>query len=78
MAKEALPRNAWGYVHGDAGLRHTEDNNLAAFRKWGIVPNRLVDFKYVDLTTEVLGCKLSSPLIIAPVGVSLVCAFRAD
>lgn len=70
MAKKVLVKNAWGYVHGDAGMRHTEDNNLAAFKKWGLVPNRMVQFKAPDLRTEVLGCKLSSPLIIAPVGVS--------
>jgi lactate 2-monooxygenase len=70
MAKDILPRNAWGYVHGDAGLRQTEDNNLAAFRKWGLVPNRLVPFAAADLSTEIAGIKLANPIIIAPVGVS--------
>lgn len=61
--------DAWGYVHGDAGTRGTEDANLAAFKKWGLVPNRLRSFKQVDLSTEVVGIKLANPLIIAPVGV---------
>ncbi|GAA5881224.1 hypothetical protein JCM3774_000658 [Rhodotorula dairenensis] len=69
LAKEVLPADAWGYVHGDAGTRGTEDANLAAFKKWGLVPNRLRGFKQVDLTTEVVGIKLANPLVIAPVGV---------
>ncbi|KAL7420597.1 hypothetical protein Q5752_004548 [Cryptotrichosporon argae] len=69
LAKDVLARNAWGYVHGDAGTRETEDNNLAAFRKWAVVPNRLVKFDRADLATRVLGLELASPLIVAPVGV---------
>lgn len=64
-----LTSDAYGYVHGDAGQRETEDNNLSAFRKWGMVPNRLLDFERVDLTTTVCGSQLPNPLIIAPVGV---------
>lgn len=35
-AQDALPATSWGYVHGSAGMRRTDDNNLAAFKKWGI------------------------------------------
>ncbi|OCF40882.1 hypothetical protein I317_05332 [Kwoniella heveanensis CBS 569] len=69
MAKEILPANAWGYVHGDAGTRQTDENNLASFKRWGIVPSRLVKFDKVDLSTKVLGMDLAYPLILAPVGV---------
>jgi len=68
-AKEVLPANAWGYVHGSAGMRETDDNNLAAFRKWGIVPNRLVPTRKPDLSTKVLGLDLPYPIALAPVGV---------
>ncbi|WRT64594.1 uncharacterized protein IL334_001527 [Kwoniella shivajii] len=69
MAKEILPASAWGYVHGNAGTRETYENNRKSFKKWAIVPNRLVKFDKVDLTTKVLGLELNNPLIIAPVGV---------
>ncbi|CAD6585187.1 MAG: hypothetical protein TREMPRED_004068 [Tremellales sp. Tagirdzhanova-0007] len=68
-AQSILAANAWGYVPGDAGLRETETNNLAAFRKWGIVPNRLSGVEIPDIEVDVLGLKLPSPICAAPVGV---------
>ncbi|KAG8851852.1 hypothetical protein FRB96_009036 [Tulasnella sp. 330] len=69
MAKEVLPANSWGYVHGSAGSRETDDNNIAAFRKWALVPNRLVPTRQPDLKTKILGFDIPYPIALAPVGV---------
>lgn len=68
-AEKALSGNSWGYVHGSAGMRKTDDNNRAAFDKWGLVPNRLVAVKQPDLSTKLLGQDLKFPIALAPVGV---------
>lgn len=68
-AREQLPANSYGYVHGSAGMRLTDDNNRRAFKQWGLVPNRLIDVKQPDLSVSILGQKLKYPIAIAPVGV---------
>ncbi|PON21737.1 L-lactate dehydrogenase (cytochrome) [Trichoderma gamsii] len=72
QAKEVLSASAWGYVYGSAGQRETHNKNLAAFKKWGIIPNRLVDANYPDLSTTLFGEKFQSPIAIAPVGVQKI------
>jgi lactate 2-monooxygenase len=80
MAKEVLPATAWGYLHGNAGMGSTYDRNLAAFRRWSIVPRRMrpsrVDEKgnplFSDTTATVLGKKLPFPLALAPIGVQKI------
>lgn len=72
QAKEILNANAWGYVYGSAGQRETHDKNLAAFRKWGLVPSRLVDANFPDLSTSLFGENFKYPIAIAPVGVQKI------
>ncbi|PVH84052.1 FMN-dependent alpha-hydroxy acid dehydrogenase [Cadophora sp. DSE1049] len=50
-AKKTLSANAWRYVSGNAGPGETEEKNRAAFRKWSIIPSRLVQTKYPSLST---------------------------
>ena len=78
LAHEVLPRSAWGYVHGDAGQRQTENNNLASFAKWGLIPKRLIPVERVDLSVEILGMRLAGPILIAPVGVSPHKKYKQD
>jgi 4-hydroxymandelate oxidase len=42
--------------------------NREAFRKFQLRPRRLVDTRELDTSTEVLGTKLSSPIVLAPAG----------
>ncbi|RDW74775.1 alpha-hydroxy acid dehydrogenase [Coleophoma cylindrospora] len=72
LAKERLSAEAFGYVYGSAGKRETSDNNLAAFKKWALIPNRLVDSEFPDLSIEIFGQKYPYPIAIAPVGVQRV------
>jgi lactate 2-monooxygenase len=51
-------------------MRETTDKNRAAFRKWSIVPRRLVKYDgFPNLKTEIFGETLQYPIAMAPVGV---------
>lgn len=75
LALSRLSAEAKGYVYGSAGHRETTDKNLAAFRKWSIVPRRMVKTtEFADLSTVVFkGSKYEQripfPIAMAPVGV---------
>ncbi|KAF1845974.1 FMN-dependent alpha-hydroxy acid dehydrogenase [Cucurbitaria berberidis CBS 394.84] len=70
LACSRLSADSKGYVYGSAGVRETTDKNRAAFKKWSIVPRRLVKYDgFPDLKTEILGEQLSVPIAMAPVGV---------
>ncbi|KAG4253929.1 L-lactate dehydrogenase (cytochrome) [Fusarium proliferatum] len=80
LAKETLSATSWGYIHGNCGSGSTYRNNLTAFSRWSIVPNRLVpshrdengNEQFSDTSTTVLGQKLPFPLAIAPIGVQKI------
>nr|POE62509.1 putative lactate 2-monooxygenase pb1a11.03 [Quercus suber] len=72
LAKEKLSAESWAYVYGNAGRAETRDKNLAAFRKWSIVPSRLHGAGLPNLETTVLGQKLPFPIALAPVGVQKI------
>lgn len=67
-AKRLLPPAHWGYlqtgVDGDATVRA----NQAAFSRYQLRPRRFVDVSRVDLSTEVLGTRLASPIVFSPIG----------
>ncbi|WP_329454355.1 alpha-hydroxy-acid oxidizing protein [Streptomyces sp. NBC_01497] len=73
-ARAALPESVWSYVAGGAGDEHTQRANVEAFRRWGLVPRMFVGAKERDLTVELLGMRLASPLFMAPIGVIGLCA----
>ncbi|PLB48131.1 putative FMN dependent dehydrogenase [Aspergillus steynii IBT 23096] len=72
LAKAQLPASAFGYVHGSAGTRSTDTNNQNAFKKWGILPSRLVASDFPDLCTTLFGDTYDYPVAIAPVGVQRI------
>ena len=76
LAKERLPADSFGYVWGSAGTRETDDNNRAAFKKWGIVPSRLVKSDFPNLKTTLFGEEYDYPVAMAPVGVQRI--FHTD
>ncbi|WP_378730936.1 lactate 2-monooxygenase [Nocardia brasiliensis] len=73
-AQLALPPGIWSYVAGGAGDEFTQRTNVTAFEKLGIVPRMLRDTKVRDLSIELFGMKLPSPLFMAPIGVIGLCA----
>ncbi|EED16899.1 FMN dependent dehydrogenase, putative [Talaromyces stipitatus ATCC 10500] len=72
LAKDILPADSYGYIWGSAGLRETDDNNRAAFRKWALIPSRLVKSDFPSLKTALFGQEYDYPIAIAPIGVQRI------
>ncbi|GAA3871686.1 hypothetical protein GCM10023084_25840 [Streptomyces lacrimifluminis] len=73
-ARAALPPSVWSYVAGGAGDEHTQRANVAAFQRWGLIPRMFVGASQRDLTVELFGMTLPSPVFLAPIGVIGLCA----
>lgn len=72
-AQAAMSPSLYSYVAGGAGDEATQDVNVTAFSKWGLIPRMLVGADERDMTVELFGETLSSPLFMAPVGVIGLC-----
>ena len=72
-ASAAMPPAVLGYVQGGCGDEFTQDSNADAFRHWGMVPRMMVDCSKRDLSIELFGMRLPSPVFMAPVGVIGIC-----
>jgi lactate 2-monooxygenase len=73
-AQAALPPSVWSYVAGGAGDERTQRANVAAFDGWGLVPRMFVGAAERDLSVELFGMSLPSPVFMAPVGVIGLCS----
>ena len=73
-AQAALPPSVCSYVAGGAGDEHTQRANVTAFERWGLIPRMFVGAAQRDLTVEMFGMTLPSPLFMAPIGVIGLCA----
>jgi lactate 2-monooxygenase len=68
-ARHQLSQDALGYILPSAGNGDTARANRAAFDRWRIEPRVLRGSAQRDLSCKILGTKLSSPLMIAPMGI---------
>lgn len=73
-AEKALPPSVWSYVVGGAGDERTQRANREAFDGWGLMPRMFVGADQRDLSVDLFGLKLPSPLFMAPIGVIGLCA----
>jgi lactate 2-monooxygenase len=73
-AAQALPPSVLSYVAGGAGSEHTQRANVTAFHRWGLIPRMFVGAVRRDLSVELFGMTLPSPLFMAPIGVIGLCA----
>jgi len=73
-AAQALPPSVLSYVAGGAGGEHTQRANVSAFRHWGVMPRMFVGATQRDLSVELFGMRLPSPVFMAPIGVIGLCA----
>ena len=62
------------YVQGGCGDELTQRRNVEAFGHWGLVPRMLVDCSHRDLSVNLFGMTLPTPLFMAPIGVIGLCA----
>lgn len=72
-AQEAMEPSVWAYVAGGAGDERTQRANVTAFERWGLMPRMLAGAAERDLSVELFGVRLPSPLFMAPVGVLGLC-----
>ena len=73
-AAHALSPDVLSYVAGGAGNEFTQDVNVTAFDRYGLMPRMLSGAVERDLSIELFGLKLPTPLLLAPVGVIGLCA----
>jgi L-lactate oxidase len=67
-AQKVMAPFGFAYVSGGAGDEWTMRENLAAFNRWVITPDYLSGNRTVDTTTQILGSKISYPVITAAMG----------
>jgi 4-hydroxymandelate oxidase len=68
LAKERLPRAEYDYIAGGATDEISVERNRRAFESWALRPRVLTDVSALDLSTTVLGTKVSLPVLLAPCG----------
>ncbi len=73
-AAAAMAPATLSYVQGGCGDERTQFRNADAFGEWGMIPRMLVDCSVRDLSIELFGLKLPTPLFMAPIGVIGICA----
>ena len=67
-AQRVVPPAHWGYLQSGVDGEATLRANQAAFSRYQLRPRRFVDVSRIDLSTEVLGTKLASPILLCPIG----------
>ena len=67
-AQKILPSGGFGYISGGSGNNWTRRENTEAFSRVQIEPMTLTGASKIDLTTEILGSRLSMPVFIPPMG----------
>ena len=72
-AETAMSEQVWSYVAGGAGNERTQRANVDAFERWALMPRMLVGAAERDLSVELFGRTLPTPLMFAPVGVIALC-----
>lgn len=77
-AEEAMSPEAFAYIRTGAGHEETMVSNRDGYRRWRIVQRVLRDVSERDLEIELLGRRLPSPLLLAPVGVLEMAHSDAD
>ncbi|XP_047428279.1 hydroxyacid oxidase 1 isoform X2 [Mugil cephalus] len=64
-ARRVLPKAVYDYYRSGADEQNTLADNVAAFKRWYLIPRVLRDVSTVDLSVSVLGQKLSMPICVA-------------
>jgi isopentenyl diphosphate isomerase/L-lactate dehydrogenase-like FMN-dependent dehydrogenase len=70
LARRRLPRVVFDYLDGGADGEFTLRDNCRAFEEVTFRPRHAVAILKCELRTRVLGCDLSFPVLLAPVGYS--------
>jgi lactate 2-monooxygenase len=73
QARAALSEEIYSYVSGGAGNEQTQNANVDAFDRYALMPRMLSGAAERDLSIELFGMQLPTPLLFAPVGVIGLC-----
>ncbi|OBB83380.1 alpha-hydroxy-acid oxidizing protein [Mycobacterium sp. 852002-30065_SCH5024008] len=73
-AERAMSPSVWSYVTGGAGDERTQRANREAFDGWGLMARMFVGAAERDLSVEMFGLTLPSPVFMAPIGVIGICS----
>jgi lactate 2-monooxygenase len=73
LAHAAMAPSVLSYVAGGCGDEHTQNFNATAFNHWGIVPRILAGGAVRDLSVNLFGIQLPSPIFMCPIGVIGIC-----
>lgn len=68
IARERLAKEEYDYIAGGATDEISVERNCRAYRSWALRPRVLTDVSAIDLSTTVLGTKVSLPVLLAPCG----------
>ena len=68
VCRQNVPPAHFGYMASGIDDEVTLRANREGFLKFQLRPRRLVDVSKVDMSTEILGVKYASPIVLAPVG----------
>jgi isopentenyl diphosphate isomerase/L-lactate dehydrogenase-like FMN-dependent dehydrogenase len=66
IAQEKLPAEVYDYFAGGAGEEWSLRANIAAFDRWVIRPRVLVGVEERDTSSDLLGTRVSFPVLVAP------------
>lgn len=72
-ARPLLTKSAYGYYVGGSESETTFRDNREAFSRYRLLPRCLIDVRNVSTATEILGTKLSMPIIVAPMAMQRLC-----
>lgn len=73
-AHAAMPPSVVSYVAGGCGNEHTQKVNVTAFERWGLIPRMFVGAAKRDMSINLFGMSLPTPLFMSPIGVIGICA----
>jgi 4-hydroxymandelate oxidase len=68
VARQNVPPAHFGYMASGIDDEVTLRANREGFLKFQLRPRRLVDVEKVDMSTEILGTRYPTPIVVAPVG----------
>src|SRR3954466_15387428 len=68
VARQNVPPAHFGYMASGIDDEVTLRANREGFLKFQLRPRRLVDVSKVDMSTDILGTRYSTPIVVAPVG----------
>ncbi|PON93465.1 Alpha-hydroxy acid dehydrogenase, FMN-dependent [Trema orientale] len=66
LARQVLPKMYYDYYAGGAEDQNTLKENIEAFQRIWLRPRVLIDVSRIDMSTTILGYKISAPIMIAP------------